>query len=282
MRSINRLIEPKVDTKVEMSPILRLEQYIPHDFRIIFGNIVKKLIQVIVRTRNLDNHSLQDFKSKLSKFLEDIEGIQKNFQEARKSKEMGDKFRGLGEGRIKWYELHSERTEKSRIGNNRGKKEKNKKNKNVFKIVLAGDLLEAKTDLIQRTKVNIGVDFIVKNIEINGKKIKLQIWDVGGEERLKFLLPTHIRGANGAIIMYDSNKAGSLKFIFDYIEIINKNVKNIPIFLAVDESLSKVEKIEDFTDKYSFTDISSEIGQKGEYVFELLTKKVLEYESFEE
>ncbi|MCK4481392.1 MAG: GTP-binding protein, partial [Candidatus Lokiarchaeota archaeon] len=62
----------------------------------------------------------------------------------------------------------------------------------TYKIVIFGDAGCGKTTLTQRfltnlfksdSKMTIGVDFEVKSLEINGKKIKLQIWDFGGEER---------------------------------------------------------------------------------------------------
>ena len=52
----------------------------------------------------------------------------------------------------------------------------------------------------------INIQFLDKDSEfeieiyINGKKVKLQIWDFGGEERFRFLLPTYVRGANGALL----------------------------------------------------------------------------------
>ena len=65
----------------------------------------------------------------------------------------------------------------------------------TFKVVIFGDAGCGKTTLTQRfltnlfksdTKMTIGVDFEVKSLEINGKKVKLQIRDFGGEERFRF------------------------------------------------------------------------------------------------
>ncbi|MFW9785880.1 MAG: GTP-binding protein, partial [Candidatus Heimdallarchaeota archaeon] len=63
-----------------------------------------------------------------------------------------------------------------------------------FKIVIFGDAGCGKTTLTQRfltnrfisdSKMTIGVDFEVKSLEIDAKKVKLQIWDFGGEERFR-------------------------------------------------------------------------------------------------
>lgn len=60
----------------------------------------------------------------------------------------------------------------------------------LFKIVLIGDVAVGKTCVVQRFKngtfiekqgTTIGVDFTMKTLIIDGKRIKLQIWDTGGQ-----------------------------------------------------------------------------------------------------
>ena len=41
-----------------------------------------------------------------------------------------------------------------------------------------------------------GVDFKVRTIEIEGTKIKLQIWDSAGQERFRTIVTAFFRGAN--------------------------------------------------------------------------------------
>ena len=40
-----------------------------------------------------------------------------------------------------------------------------------------------------------GVDFKVRTVEIEGKKIKLQIWDTAGQERFRTIKAALYRGA---------------------------------------------------------------------------------------
>ncbi len=76
----------------------------------------------------------------------------------------------------------------------------------TFKIIIFGDAGCGTTTLIQRFLTNlfvsdqtmtIGVDFEVKSLTVDGYKVKLQVWDFGGEERFRFLLSTYVRGARG-------------------------------------------------------------------------------------
>jgi small GTP-binding protein len=104
----------------------------------------------------------------------------------------------------------------------------------TYKVVIFGDTEVQKTELITRfltnlfksdIKMTIGVDFSVKCIQIAEKKIKLQVWDFGGEERFRFLLPTYVRGANGALFVYDVNKYSSLAHIDDWLMVIRKELR---------------------------------------------------------
>ena len=54
------------------------------------------------------------------------------------------------------------------------------------------------------------------------QNIKLQIWDLGGEKRAKFLLSSYIRGARGGLFMYDITNYFSIAHIDDWLNIIRK------------------------------------------------------------
>ena len=93
----------------------------------------------------------------------------------------------------------------------------------AFKIVLLGDSA-SKTTLVNRyftkvfddsMKMTIGCDYYVKDLEIDGKKVVLRIWDLGGEQRLKVLLPRFTKGADRALFIYDITNYTSINNIDD-------------------------------------------------------------------
>lgn len=49
----------------------------------------------------------------------------------------------------------------------------------------------------------IGVDFKIKTIELDGKRVKLQLWDSAGQERFRALSSAYYRGAHGVGIVFD-------------------------------------------------------------------------------
>lgn len=86
------------------------------------------------------------------------------------------------------------------------------KDEEAFKLVLIGDsgvgkscLLEKLMDLTSNNAFisTIGVDIRTHVIQIEGKPVKLQVWDTGGQERYRPVLTTCYRNAHGIIIVYD-------------------------------------------------------------------------------
>ncbi|MFX1494896.1 MAG: Rab family GTPase [Promethearchaeota archaeon] len=164
----------------------------------------------------------------------------------------------------------------------------------TFKILLLGDASVGKTSFSKRycynifnpaERLTIGVDFLVKTIELHGKKIKLQIWDVGGEERFRFLLPTYCLGANAAFLLYDITRPPTLDNIPEWVSIVRQKAGGIPIVLVGSKiDLDTQRKISrDFGIQISernnfsgFGEISSKTGQNVNKTFEVLTELTLE------
>ncbi|XP_041061189.1 ras-related protein Rab-8A isoform X2 [Cetorhinus maximus] len=74
----------------------------------------------------------------------------------------------------------------------------------LFKLLLIGDSGVGKTcvlfrfseDAFNTTFIStIGIDFKIRTIELDGKKIKLQIWDTAGQERFRTITTAYYRGA---------------------------------------------------------------------------------------
>lgn len=62
-----------------------------------------------------------------------------------------------------------------------------------------------------------GIDFKIRIIEIDGKKIKLQIWDTAGQERFRTITTAYYRGAMGIMLVYDVTKEATFENIKTWI-----------------------------------------------------------------
>jgi small GTP-binding protein len=164
----------------------------------------------------------------------------------------------------------------------------------TFKLLLLGDNSAAKTAFTKRycynifnpsERLTIGVDFHVKTIELNGIKIKLQIWDVGGEERFRFLLPTYCVGANGAFLLYDIAKPSTLDNIPEWMNIIRQKGGPIPVMLvgsmlhseenrvvSREEAISTAEN----NNLSAFVEVSSKANINVTEAFKVLTELILQ------
>ncbi|XP_037025975.1 ras-related protein Rab-8A isoform X2 [Bradysia coprophila] len=68
-----------------------------------------------------------------------------------------------------------------------------------------------------------GIDFKIRTIELDGKKIKLQIWDTAGQERFRTITTAYYRGAMGIMLVYDITQEKSFENIKNWIRNIEEN-----------------------------------------------------------
>lgn len=94
----------------------------------------------------------------------------------------------------------------------------------AFKVLVLGDSSVGKSSLIRRFHSNvfdkrlpttIGVDFFIHDLEVDGKKVKLHLWDTAGEERFRQngLTSSYYRGAQGALMVFSLSSRKSFENI---------------------------------------------------------------------
>ncbi|XP_072774575.1 ras-related protein Rab-13 isoform X5 [Taeniopygia guttata] len=102
----------------------------------------------------------------------------------------------------------------------------------LFKLLLIGDSGVGKTCLVIRfaednfssTYIStIGIDFKIRTVDIDGKKIKLQVWDTAGQERFKTITTAYYRGAVGIVLVYDITDEKSFENIQNWMKSIKEN-----------------------------------------------------------
>ena len=100
-----------------------------------------------------------------------------------------------------------------------------------YKIMVLGESKVGKTSLIKRyTKdqfggvylTTVGMDFQDKIIEIEDKKVRLQVWDTAGQERFRNVTKSYFQSSHGLLVVYDITDKES----FDKIKFWIENIKN--------------------------------------------------------
>lgn len=71
-----------------------------------------------------------------------------------------------------------------------------------------------------------GIDFKIKIIDQEQKRIKLQIWDTAGQERFRTITKTYYKGAHGIILTFDVTDETSFKNIKNWVKQIETNAQN--------------------------------------------------------
>jgi Ras-related protein Rab-8A len=102
----------------------------------------------------------------------------------------------------------------------------------LIKLLLIGDSGVGKSCLLLRFSddsfttsfiTTIGIDFKIKTIELDGKRIKLQIWDTAGQERFRTITTAYYRGAMGILLVYDVTDEQSFQNIRNWIRNIEQH-----------------------------------------------------------
>lgn len=95
----------------------------------------------------------------------------------------------------------------------------------MFKLLIIGNSSVGKTSFLFRYADDsftsafvstVGIDFKVKTIYRNDKRVKLQIWDTAGQERYRTITTAYYRGAMGFLLMYDITSQDSFNAVQDW------------------------------------------------------------------
>ena len=160
------------------------------------------------------------------------------------------------------------------------------------KIVLLGDTAVGKSCLTVRFVRNeysefqeptIGAAFLAKNIDYQGKKLKLEIWDTAGQERYRSLAPMYYRGAKAAVVVYDITKKDTLTGAKNWIAELQSRQAGCVIILVgnkIDLNKSRTvdaDDVKEYARSYHLIHIeaSAKTGNNVEEIFNIICKEIL-------
>lgn len=161
-----------------------------------------------------------------------------------------------------------------------------------FKLIIVGKGV-GKTSLLlsfcekkfyENVITTIGIDYRINFIEVEGKLIKLQIWDTNGASISHDIIRNYYRSIHGIIIAYDITDYNSFESITNYwLKDIKENAPQNIIKVLVGNKCDKPNRViteeegKKLAEKYcmSFFETSAKSGLNVNEVFLHITKQIL-------
>ena len=172
-----------------------------------------------------------------------------------------------------------------------------------FKIIIIGDSFVGKSSLANKAVKNkfdelysttLGFDYFSFFVKIDGKILKLQIWDTCGQEIYQSLITNFYRNSSLAIMIYAINNRKSFEHIDNWLKAIKINSNpDAKIFLIgnkadlEDEREVTYEEAENYANELEFSkffESSAKSGLNAQKIFieaaNILYEDYIDYKSF--
>lgn len=161
-------------------------------------------------------------------------------------------------------------------------------------LLIVGDTQVGKTSILSRYVngefnanylATVGVDFLSKDVEYDGKKIRVKIYDTAGQERYVTLAKSFFNNAEGILIVYDvTNKEtfDNLKFWIQSFKSYNNEERSLPAILVgnkIDAENREVNKEEGEElgreNGFQYFETSAKTGENIEEAIKYIVMRVL-------
>ena len=153
------------------------------------------------------------------------------------------------------------------------------------KLLFLGDIKVGKTYIINRFiydsfntnyEPTLGIDFYSKTLRLEDKTVKLQIWEIGGQEKLRSLIPNYIRDSSMVVVVFDVTNKQSFYNCDKWVETIrcDRGSEVVIVILGnqIDEAEERVVSVDEAVAKAASLEVmyfetSANTGENIELFF---------------
>jgi len=89
--------------------------------------------------------------------------------------------------------------------------------------------------------MTVGVEFAIRVVDIENKKVKLQIWDTAGQESFRSVTSNYYRGSTGALLVYDITRRDTFTHLESWLRELQAH--SDPIIMVVGNKADMAEDI---------------------------------------
>ena len=164
----------------------------------------------------------------------------------------------------------------------------------MYKFIVVGNSAVGKSCLLLRFDENrfqsvhdvtVGVTFLVKVVDLDGREIKVQIWDTAGQEVFKAITRSYYRDSHCAIVVYDITDTGSFEKVDEWVRDVRNFASPNCVLVLVGNKCDLESRREvsfnqgqDFADRQGliFFETSAMTGENVDALFNECVKTVVE------
>jgi small GTP-binding protein len=132
-------------------------------------------------------------------------------------------------------------------------------------------------------RMTIGVGFSIRIMEVDGYRVKFQIWDTGGQEQFNYIRPLYYQGSIGGLVVFDKTNRRSFYNVGRWFKEAYDNSGNIPLILVgnkidLPDIQVTTEEAKNLAKKFNtiYFDSSAKSGQSVDTIFETLVKMIID------
>ena len=162
----------------------------------------------------------------------------------------------------------------------------------LLKYVIIGDSGVGKSNILLQYingkfsddfKATVGVEFGAKNIEINSRIYRIQIWDTAGQENFRSIARAYYKNSICACIVYDITNRNSFNSVQSWIDDCTKQTPKSILLLLIgnkndlnDKREVQYEEGAEFAKKRNmiFLETSAKTGNNIDNIFERSVKQI--------